>query len=512
MQPATAPILELRQICKAFFGVPVLRDVGCSVARGSILGLVGENGAGKSTLMNILGGIVQPDAGHMLFDEQPYAPGDARQSAEQGIALIHQELNLFENLTVAENLHLPAFPWRRLGRVGLPLIDHRAMRRRATEMLEATGVSVPVGKRVADLSPGERQLVEIARALGAAPRLIIFDEPTTSLSTRETERLFQLIGRLRDRGTSMIYISHNLGDVLKLCNDIVILRDGQVVGSGPATSFTTDQLITLMVGRQIEQLYPSRAPFPSGAGEPLLEAKSLSRGDDVQQINLSVRRGEVVGIFGLMGAGRTELARLIFGLDRADAGDVAMSGNRLRPSPRRSIRGGMAFVTKDRRAEGLMTDATVTENASLVSLPRFTRTPFKLVDRSRMTRRVNDSIAAVHLTGVSRTTQPVRTLSGGNQQKVVFAKWLANQPDLLILDEPTRGVDVGAKFEIYKLINQLVAGGAGVLFISSEIEELIGMCDRILVMSGGRITGELPYGSFDRDRLLSAAFGEGAPA
>jgi ABC-type sugar transport system ATPase subunit len=501
------PILEFREIGKAFFGVPVLRAVSFGVAPGSVVGLVGENGAGKSTLMNVLGGVLTADGGTMTVAGQPYAPRNARDAAARGVAFIHQELNLFSNLTVAENLHLPLFPRRTLGGVRLPLVDRGAMRRRAAELLGDVGLDVDPDEPVERLSPGERQLVEVAKAVRGDARVVIFDEPTSSLTSHEAERLFALIARLKARGVSMVYVSHTLGDVLRLADGVVVLRDGAVVGSGPAAEFDVEKLVTLMVGRTIQQLYPPRAGGPSD--RPLLQAAGVSRGDVVRDVSLTVHEGEVVGISGLMGAGRTELARALFGLDARDAGDVRLRGATLRPSPRLSIGAGMAFLTEDRRAEGLLMEASVADNVALVALGRFARTVLKVIGLRRLRGAVADAVASVRLASAAADRQVARTLSGGNQQKAVFAKWLLNRPALFIVDEPTRGVDVGAKHEIYKLINRLVEGGAGVLLISSEIEELIGTCDRILVMSGGRITRELRRDQFDREQILLAALAGG---
>ena len=509
MPDAPAPILEFRQVSKAFFGIPVLKGVSFAVPVGGVLGLVGGNGAGKSTLMNVLGGVLQPDAGEMRLAGRPYAPTDTRQAAGCGVAFIHQELNLFANLSVAENLHLPTFPARRLGRLRLPLVDRGAMRRRAADLLAAADLDVSPDAPLARLSPGERQLVEIAKAVGADARVVILDEPTTSLTAREAERLFALMARLRGRGVSMLYISHQLGDVRRLCDEVVVLRDGQVVGHDARDQMPVGRMITLMVGRSIEQLYPPRAAGPRD--EVVLAAAGVTRAGVLHDVSLSLRRGEVLGLSGLMGAGRTELARALFGLDPIDRGEVRLRGEPFRPSPHESVRRGVAFLTEDRRAEGLMMDASIADNAAMVALPWFAATPLRWVRRRALRREVDQATRSVRLAGAAVGRQAARTLSGGNQQKVVLAKWLMNKPDVFILDEPTRGVDVGAKHEIYRLVNALAEQGAGVLMISSELEELIGTCDRILVMSAGRIVDELPRaGGFDRARILRAALGSGA--
>ena len=496
-------IIEFRSVSKAFCGIPVLKDI-CFAVRDGVTGLVGENGAGKSTLMNILGGVLPLDTGQMLLAGRPYAPRDSREAARCGVAFIHQELNLFLNLTIAENLHLPDFPRRPMGRFRLPIIDRAAMRQNARRLLEAVGLNLAPDHPVDSLSAGQRQLVEIARAMGDDSRLIIFDEPTTSLTSREAERLFSLIASLKAKGTAILYISHQLDDVLRLSDRVVVLRDGRIAGEGDTGQMTSRQLISLMVGRDIAQLYPPRAD--QTPGKPMLEAKGITRAPAVRDAGFTLRAGEVLGIAGLMGAGRTELARLLFGLDRMDAGEVLLKGLPLFPQPFESIRRGLVFLTEDRRSEGLMIEANLRDNISLASLRSFSRTPFGILDERKLQTQSADAAVSINIGGVVRSTQNVNTLSGGNQQKVVLAKWLLTRPDVLILDEPTRGIDVGAKHEIYRLINALVERGAAILLISSELGELEGMCDRILVMALGRLVAEFSGPAFDRKGILAAAF------
>jgi ribose transport system ATP-binding protein len=496
-------ILEFDQIEKSFFGVPVLRGVSFALAEGHILGLVGENGAGKSTLMNILGGVLPFDAGRMLLGGEGYTPHNPAAARARGVAFIHQELNLFKNLSIAENLFINDFPKRRIA--GLPVINRRLMKTQTRSLLEALDLNVAPETLVESLSPGERQLVEIAKALSSAAKIIILDEPTTSLTTRETERLFALLERLRAQGIAMIYISHNLGDVLRLCDDIVVLRDGQVVGAGRKDEFSEERMISLMVGRALEQLFPERAP--SVTPEIALDVKGLTQPGVLADISFRLHKGEVLGIAGLMGAGRTELARTLFGLDPVEGGEVLIKGQAALPGPRGRIQSGMAFLTEDRRAEGLMMEAAIAENVALAALPSFARPITGLLDQTKMATAVGQVAQTVRLRGATNLRQAVKTLSGGNQQKVVLARWLLEDPAVFILDEPTRGIDVGAKAEIYRLINELARRGAGVLLISSEIEELIGMCDRILVMAAGRISDNIERAEFDRERILRAALG-----
>jgi len=499
-------LLSLQGIEKSFFGVQVLKGVSFSVPTGGMVGLVGENGAGKSTLVNILGGNLQPEAGNLRFAGVDYAPQNPQDAARSGIAFIHQELNLFPNLSIAENIFLTRFP-----RVSAtPFIQRGEMNERAAELLREVGLEIPPHRLVETLSAGERQLVEIAKALSIEAKLIIFDEPTTSLSERETARLFALIARLRASGLAMIYISHTLADVLRLCDDIVVLRDGEVVGSGAAKTLTTEKLVSLMVGRTMSQLFPERRDEAAGseARVPILEVRDVSQPGVVENISFTLRRGEVLGLSGLMGAGRSELARILFGLDPREHGEVRLAGEVLnRLSPRHLIERGVAFLTENRRSEGLCLDAAVADNLALVTLPQHGRTPLRWLLRDSWQAAVTHIRSVVQLDAKTSDTQAVRTLSGGNQQKVVLGKWLLSKPKVLILDEPTRGIDVGAKLEIYRLIHELADQGAGVLVISSEMEELMGLCDRILVMRSGRLVDDLPRAQFDRERILAAALG-----
>jgi ribose transport system ATP-binding protein len=496
------PFLQFDQISKSFFGVPVLREVSLTVPRGQTLGLVGENGAGKSTLMNILGGVLRADDGRMLLDGEAYAPLAPADAAQRGVGFIHQELNLFTNLSVAENIFISDFPKRRFAR--LSFVDRRAMRERTKALLDVLDLRVAPETLIESLSPGERQLVEIAKALSIDARLIILDEPTTSLTSRETEQLFAVIDRLRAQGISMIYISHALEDVLRMCDEIVVLRDGAVAGSGVRADFTVERMVTLMVGRQLEQLFPLREGRLTN--DAILEARALTQPGIINNINFRLHRGEVLGVAGLMGSGRTELARILFGLDQVASGEIRAGGiviNQL--STRQRIEHGLAFLTEDRRAEGLMMDASIADNIALAALPRFAGAA--ALDLASVKKAVGKTAEAVRIKSADLYHQPVRTLSGGNQQKAVFAKWLLAEPSVFILDEPTRGIDVGAKHEIYRLINDLAARGAGVLLISSEIEELIGTCDRILVMANGEIRDCLARPEFGRERILRAALG-----
>jgi ribose transport system ATP-binding protein len=502
---AMRPLLDITGLCKSFFGVQVLHDVGFSLQAGRVLGLVGENGSGKSTTMNIIGGVHQMDAGRIVFDGEDFRPKGPRQAARQGIAFIHQELNLFRNLSIAENLFITDFPKRI---AGLPFIDRGATRARAAELLAAVDLDIAPTTLVNKLSQGERQLVEIAKALGAKAKVIIFDEPTTSLTTRETDRLFEIIGRLRAQGIAIIYISHILDDVMRLCDDIVVLRDGHVVGTAAKTDMTIERMISLMVGRQIDQLFPAREH--KAPGKTILQVSGITQPGTVKNISFALRAGEVLGISGLMGAGRSELARILFGIDPFASGEITIDGARLEhPSPTVCMDNGMAFLTEDRRVEGLMMEAPIDQNIALSSLQSYAGGPTGMIDRGRLDGDVKAMSASVQISARDIARTLVKNLSGGNQQKVVIGKWLLRNPKIFILDEPTRGIDVGAKNEVYKIINRLAAEGAGILMISSEIEELIGMCDRIMVMAHGEIRATVERGRFDREEILRAAMWDG---
>jgi ABC-type sugar transport system ATPase subunit len=504
-QPLAAgpePILRFVEISKSFFGVPVLKKISLSVGKGSVLGLVGENGAGKSTLMNLLGGVHPLDEGAMELDGKPYAPRSARDANSAGIAFIHQELNLFTNLSIAENIWIDGFPT--MGR--LPILNRRAMIAQTRRFLEAVELNVSPDTLVEKLSPGERQLVEIAKALSVDARIIIFDEPTTSLTARETERLFRIIERLRSDGATMIYISHILGDVKRLADEVAVLRDGELVSHGPAADYSIGRMISMMVGRSIEQLYPEHTSTPGN--RPVLEVENVCKRGIVEAISFTLHEGEVLGVFGLMGSGRTELARILFGLDQGELGQIRVGEKSYtRVSPRASIDEGMAFVTENRREEGLLMDISIAENLGLVALPRFAAGAYAPVRNGAYLERIGNVSESLRIRA-SNVQQPVKTLSGGNQQKTVIGKWLMADPKVLIIDEPTRGVDVGAKFEIYSIIGELAAKGTAVLFISSELEELMGVCDRVLVMGNGEILADFPRAEFDRERILRAAFRE----
>ncbi len=500
------PRLGVDGLTKSFFGILVLHQITFDAYAGEVLGVVGENGSGKSTIMNILAGVLPRDGGSILFDGAPYSPRSRRESDAAGVAFIQQELNIFPNLSVAENLFLGRSP--RLIEA-FPFISRAKMRTRALEFLRAVDLEANPDAPAGTLSSGERQLLEIARGLSTDARVVIFDEPTTSLTRWEAGRLFEIIGRLRERGVAVIYVSHTLEDVLHLSDRLIVMRDGRLTMKAPCAGVTADALVVAMVGRSIETLFPPRPPRPTVTSHAL-EVEGVTEPGVVDDITFRVEKGEIVGLAGLMGSGRSELARILFGLDPHRSGKVRIAGHAL-PSDniKARITAGVAFLTEDRRYEGLMMDASVAENLSLAALPLFARRADGRIREKGLTDAMQSLAKQLNLKSRGIGSTPVSRLSGGNQQKVVLGRWLLRELTLFILDEPTRGVDVGAKEEIYRVLAHLAESGMAILIISSEIEELIGLCDRILVMRRGRLQAEFKRAGFESEAILKAAFGQG---
>jgi ribose transport system ATP-binding protein len=494
-------LLEARGIAKRFPGVLALDDVSLAVGRGEVVALIGENGAGKSTLLKILAGVQPPDAGELLVDGAPVRFRGVEDALGQGIALIHQELNLADNLDVAGNVFLGREPCR------LGLLDVRRMHREARAWLQMVGLDLDPSTPLASLPIGRQQLVEIAKALSTNARLLIMDEPTSSLSTRETEILFTVVKALQKRGVSVIWISHRLGEVKELADRVVVLRDGKNAGEIPdRDGIEHDRMIRMMVGRDIDRLArrPSHAP-----GAIALAVKDLrTPAHPSHALSLEVRAGEIVGIAGLVGAGRTELLTTLFGVTPALAGSITVNGRPVAfTSPIDAVRAGIALVPEDRKHQGLVVDMTVGENMSLAALWHASQAGFISFPEER--RLAAEMIQTLAIKTPS-DRQVATYLSGGNQQKVVIAKWLAMKPSVLLLDEPTRGIDVGAKAEIYDLVHRLAGEGLAVLFVSSEMEEILSLADRVIVMHEGRIAGGLEREQLTEENVMRLAAGASA--
>jgi ribose transport system ATP-binding protein len=488
-------VLALRGISKAFPGVQALTGVDLDVCAGEVHAVVGENGAGKSTLMKIAAGVYTADAGTVLLDDQPTDIDSPRRALERGISMIHQELNLAPNLSVAENVFLGRAPTR------TGLIDWRRLYADADALVSRLGIDLDVRARVDELSVARQQMVEIAKALSLEARVIIMDEPTSALTDRETEALFGIIARLKAQGVALVYISHRLDEIFRVADRVTVLRDGQLVGTLPIGDASPARLIGMMVGRELTTLFPKQ---PAEIGEPVLELRGLRRAGVLEDVSLVLRRREILGLAGLVGAGRTELVRALFGADPLDAGEVLIEGKRVRiGSPRDAIRLGLGFVTEDRKLQGLVLGMTVRENATLASLGRIVRLG-ALLDLRRERQLASELVTRLGVRTPS-IEREVANLSGGNQQKVVVAKWLATGPRILILDEPTRGIDVGAKAEVHGLMSRLAQEGVSILMISSELPEILGMSDRILVMRQGRINGEFTREQATQEAILACA-------
>lgn len=496
-----APLLEVRGITKRFPGVVALNQVDLTLGPGEVLSVIGENGAGKSTLMKILAGVQLPDEGTTLLDGKPVVIDSCRKATDIGISLIHQELNLSDNLSVGANIFLGREPQN------MGMINNREINARSQEVLDKIGLNVSPTTLVRTLSIGQQQLVEIAKAVSSNARVLIMDEPTSSLSAGEADRLFEVVEDLKSRGVSIIYISHRLGEVKQLSDRVLVLRDGENAGQLPREEITHDAMVQLMVGRDVSQYY---ALQPHERGDVVMEAINIITPTWPQhQLNFSVHRGEIVGISGLVGSGRTELLRVLFGVDQALAGTIKLNGKEVKlQTPLDAINAGMALVPEGRKEQGLIIEMNVKENVSLAGLWR-NRKRMGGLNRGKESEDTEEMIGRLNIK-TPNDKQVVRFLSGGNQQKVVLGKWLTMQPEILLLDEPTRGIDVGAKEEVYKLMESLARSGMAVLFVSSELEEILGMSDRVLVMHEGQITGELQRSELTEEAVMQLATGKKA--
>jgi ABC-type sugar transport system ATPase subunit len=493
-------LLRVTGTDKQFPGVKALDQVNLEVLEGEVHGLLGENGAGKSTLLKILSGALAADSGTIEFDGRQVVLPDPQSAQNLGIVTIYQEFNLIPSMSVAENLFLGREPVRG------PFVSWPAMRRRTRELAQRYGLDLPAGKEVHDLSVAQQQMVEIARALSMRSRLIIMDEPTSALTGKETQRLFAIIRELKREGISTIFVTHRLPEVLQICDRVTVLRDGRVSGHADVAGLTIDRIIRMMVGRSASELFkplPERVP-----GEVVLKVKGLSRRGAVtdpravvvEDIAFDLRRGEILGIAGLVGSGRTELARCLYGADPRTAGEVELEGAPLTiRSPEQAISAGIGLVPEDRKQQALFLELAVRENLTVTALSKLMRWGFVRLGAEReLVRRYRSSLN-IRMSGPE---QPIKNLSGGNQQKVVLARWLALGPRLLIVDEPTRGIDVGAKSEVHQLLHEMAITGIAIIAISSELAELLAISDRILAMRAGRIAGELPRHAASEQALM----------
>lgn len=476
----------MKGIVKSFPGVHALKDVDFDLEAGQVVALLGENGAGKSTLTRVLGGAHQLDAGLIEIDGKPLSITSPQESQAVGISVIYQEFNLVRAMTVRDNVFLGQEPSR------LSIIPVEQERKLALELFDRLGVLIDPDALVGDLTVAQQQIVEIAKALATDARIIVMDEPTAALSPNEVEGLFTIIRDLRAQGIGIVYVSHRLIEIFEIADRVTVLRDGGLVGTKPIKDLTRESMIEMMVGRKLENEFPSRSDTGEVVAFSGLEVRNLCRGDSVRNVSFQVSRGEIVALTGLVGAGRTETARLIFGADHRDSGEVSLDGQPLTiTNPRKAISAGICLLTEDRKNQGLVLQRSVLENFGLPNMSRFAPRGWinQTCERSAFDRYVEQLQIKV-----ASNEQLAANLSGGNQQKVVLARWLERNAEVIIFDEPTRGIDVGAKYEIYLLMNELAAQGKAILMISSELPEVIGMADRILVMHEGRITGEIAEG------------------
>ncbi len=491
------PYLEMRGIVKRFPGVQAVKGVDLQAYAGEALALIGANGAGKSTLMNILGGVLRPDEGEIQIAGKRVEIHSPLQATANGIAFVHQEMAMLPTMTIMENIHVSSFPTRG------GLIDRQSMERSTQAVLDRVGCQFAPNTRVQYLSTGDRQMVEIARALLSKPSIIIFDEPTSSLTSREKARLFDVIRSLKADGVTIIYITHFLDEIFDICDRATVMRGGEHAGSGLLKDLTIPALVHWMIG-DLDMTQHAKKEV-SQSTEVVLKVRNLNRRGILQDINLTLHKGEVVGLWGLLGSGRTEVARAIVGLDPIDAGQIEVNvGGSLRLVKAREAHKWIGMVTEDRRNEGLLLPMSVKQNMSLANL-RGLLTRWKLVDTRRETALAQQFVERLNIV-ISRLGQPVQTLSGGNQQKVVVGRWLELNPPIFFMDEPTRGLDVGAKADIRDIIFELAESGAAILLISSEIEDIMALAQRYVIMHRGQIIGELP-GSATRSDLMAAAVG-----
>jgi ribose transport system ATP-binding protein len=491
-----APLLQMEGISKSFPGVRALDEVSIELGRGEVLGIVGENGAGKSTLMKTLAGVYAPETGTMQIEGQPFAPRRPRDSLDAGVIVIYQELSLVPDRSIAENVFLGHLPRNAFG-----MVDRGRLEREAAAILARVGLRLPPRTKVRRLGIAEQQLVEIARALSRKARIIVMDEPSATLTESELRILMQTIGTLKQAGVGVIYISHHLEEVFEICDRVTVMRDGHSVETRRAADWTHNDLVQAMVNRPITAFFPKQEIEP---GPPLLEVSNLAVPGRVGGVSFTLHRGEILGISGLVGAGRTEILKALYGAMGQSTGEICLAGQPVTVrTPREAIRAGFALVPEDRKAEGLILPFSLRQNVALSTLPGLAW--LRLVSApERISALARKAVADLRIR-TPGIRQAVRNLSGGNQQKVVLARAMTTGPRVFLLDEPTRGIDIGAKVEVYTLIGRLAAGGAGILVVSSELLELLGVCDRILVMRAGRLVGDVARPDFSQERIMALA-------
>lgn len=499
--PGSDTVLEIRNMAKSFGVVQALRRMNLKVRRGRVHTLLGENGAGKSTLMKILAGVYTPTSGEIFLDGKQYQPQNPRHARAHGISIVFQELSLCRNLSVAENIYASHEPSR------FGFIQDRELVQKAEALIKDLGLPVDVHAKVGDLSIAQRQLVEIAKGLSLPADVVILDEPTSSLSDSEAEILFAIIDRLKARGKAVIYISHRMEEIMRLSDDITVMRDGDYITTTQKTETSIDKLITMMVGREMKDVYPPRvAPRPAESVAPVLATKNLTVPGKFHDVSIDVKPGEVVGLFGLVGSGRSDIMKALFGMERPVAGEILLDGKPLTlTSPSQAIGHGIAFVTENRKEEGLVLAHSVERNVNMVALKQLAG-PFGLMRGSAERASARAEVLRLAIKAASIDTS-AGSLSGGNQQKIVLAKWLQIRPRVLILDEPTRGVDVGAKFEIYRIIRELAAEGAAILMVSSELPEVLGLSDRVVVMHNRNMAAVLDARGLTPETVMTYAAG-----
>ncbi|MEH7084263.1 sugar ABC transporter ATP-binding protein [Neobacillus drentensis] len=499
MKEKNAYALEMKGISKSFPGVKALDNVSLFVRKGTVHALMGENGAGKSTLMKILAGIYKPDSGELFLKGDQVGFTNPRDALHYGISMIHQELSFISELTVADNIFLGREPC--LGKS--KIINKKEQTVRALKLFNQYKIDLDPDKKMSALSVSDRQMVEIVKAVSNNADIIVMDEPTSAITEREVEKLFEIIKLLTSQGTSIIYISHKMDEIFKIANDITVLRDGCFIDSKPAAELNHDQLISLMVGRELKDVYQSKTAKNETV---FMEVKNLSRKGSFENISFTLRKGEVIGIAGLVGAGRTEVVESIFGVYPPHSGEIYINQKKVvHKHPKQAINNGIALVTEDRKQTGLNLTGSVRDNITLVNLRKFAFLK-NIISQKKENNVVDEQIQSLKIKTPNRNIA-VKNLSGGNQQKIVIAKWLINNPDILILDEPTRGIDIGAKAEIYKIISDFANSGKSVIVISSEMPELFGICDRIVVMSEGKLTGEFTRKEFDQEKIMACCAG-----